>query len=229
MHRVTDATVRARRFDVAAGARLLGGVGVVTAPCAAPPGGTADRGEPAWTTVPSGRIRVPSRTVILRMRILFVCMGNICRSPTAEGVFRRLVEERAPWLGVEIDSAGTHDYHVGEAPDSRAVAAAARRGIDLSGLRARQVDEQDFERFDLILAMDRLNREVLLDRAPAVARERIRLFMEYAGEPEAMDVPDPYYGGPLGFEHVLDLAEEAAAGLLERVLSAQQQARGRRR
>jgi protein-tyrosine phosphatase len=152
------------------------------------------------------------------MRILFVCMGNICRSPTAEGVFRHLVEERAPGLDLEIDSAGTHDYHVGEPPDERAIAAASRRGIDLGRLRARQVEDADFERFDLIVAMDRLNRETLRERSPAVRHERIRLFMEFTGRRDVEDVPDPYYGGPLGFEQVLDLAEEAAAGLLEEVL-----------
>jgi protein-tyrosine phosphatase len=152
------------------------------------------------------------------MRILFVCMGNICRSPTAEGVFRRLVQQRAPHLPLEIDSAGTHDYHVGEPPDSRAVAAAARRGVDLRSLRARRVSDEDFERFDLIVAMDRLNQATLLERAPSVAHPRIRLFMEYAGNASIQDVPDPYYGGPLGFEQVLDLAEEAATGLLDEVL-----------
>lgn len=153
-----------------------------------------------------------------KMSVLFVCMGNICRSPTAEGVFRRLVEARATGLDLEIDSAGTHDYHVGEPPDERAVAAAARRGIDLGRLRARQVEDADFERFDLIVAMDRLNREVLLARSPESCRERIRLFMEFAGSSEIDEVPDPYYGGPVGFEQVLDLAEEAAAGLLEEVM-----------
>jgi len=153
------------------------------------------------------------------MRILFVCMGNICRSPTVEGVFRRLAQERAPHLPLEIDSAGTHDYHVGEPPDSRAVSAAARRGIDLRGLRARQVSDADFERFDLILAMDRLNYVTLVDRAPEEFRERIRLFMEFAPGREVDDVPDPYYGGPPGFEQVLDLAEEAAAGLLDEVMT----------
>lgn len=153
-----------------------------------------------------------------KISVLFVCMGNICRSPTAEGVFRRLVDERAPGLDLEIDSAGTHDYHVGEPPDERAVAAAARRGIDLGRLRARQVADADFERFDLIVAMDRLNREALLARSPESCRERIRLFMEFAGSSELDDVPDPYYGGPVGFEQVLDLAEEAAAGLLEEVM-----------
>jgi len=154
-------------------------------------------------------------------------MGNICRSPTAEGVFRRLVAERAPHLGLEIDSAGTHDYHVGDPPDSRAVAAAARRGIDLRGLRARHVADEDFAYFDLIVAMDRLNRATLLDRSPEEFHGRIRLFMEFAGSSEVDDVPDPYYGGPLGFEQVLDLAEEAAAGLLEEVMQ-QMQARRHR-
>jgi protein-tyrosine phosphatase len=152
------------------------------------------------------------------MRILFVCMGNICRSPTAEGVFRRLAAERAPGMEIEVDSAGTHDYHVGDPPDPRSIAAAARRGVDLRRLRARAVCDEDFERFDLIIAMDRQNREALLDRSPAPFRERIRLFMEFAGDPEIADVPDPYYGGAPGFERVLDLAEEAAAGLLDELL-----------
>jgi len=150
--------------------------------------------------------------------VLFVCMGNICRSPTAEGVFRKLVEERAPQLRIRIDSAGTHDYHVGEAPDPRAIAAAARRGIDLEALRARQVEDADFERFDLVVAMDRLNREMLLDRSPEPYRERVRLMMEFAPSLEVEDVPDPYYGGAVGFERVLDLVEEAARGLLDEVL-----------
>jgi protein-tyrosine phosphatase len=152
-------------------------------------------------------------------RILFVCMGNICRSPTAEGVFRKLVQERAPHLQVEIDSAGTHAYHVGEPPDRRAIAAAARRGIDLSGLRARMVDEADFEGFDLLVAMDQLNREVLLDRSPDEYRERVRLMLEFAPSVDVEDVPDPYYGGPVGFEHVLDLVEEASKGLLDELLA----------
>lgn len=152
-------------------------------------------------------------------RILFVCMGNICRSPTAEGVFRKLVQERAPHLQVEIDSAGTHAYHVGEPPDRRAIAAAARRGIDLSGLRARVVDEADFAGFDLLVAMDQLNREVLLDRSPDEYRDRIRLMLEFIPTADVEDVPDPYYGGPVGFEHVLDLVEEASKGLLDELLA----------
>jgi protein-tyrosine phosphatase len=151
--------------------------------------------------------------------VLFVCMGNICRSPTAEGVFRRLVEERAPGLGIEIDSAGTHDYHVGDPPDRRSVAAASRRGIDLRGLRARQVEGTDFERFDLLIAMDRLNHATLLDRSPVQYRQRVRLFLEFAPAVAEQDVPDPYYGGPIGFERVLDLVEEASLGLLDELIS----------
>ena len=153
------------------------------------------------------------------MRILFVCMGNICRSPTAEGVFRKLVAERAPHLQIGIDSAGTHDYHVGEAPDRRSVAAAARRGVDLTGLRARSVEDEDFERFDLLIAMDQSNRDTLLERSPEAYRERVRLMLEFAPSADFEDVPDPYYGGAVGFERVLDLVEEAAAGLLEEVLA----------
>lgn len=155
------------------------------------------------------------------MRILFVCMGNICRSPTAEGVFRRVLQARAPHLEIEIDSAGTHDYHVGHPPDRRAIEAASRRGIDLSALRARCVVERDFEGYDLILVMDEENLEELHRRAPATYRERIRLVMDYAPAATSRRVPDPYYGGALGFEEVLDLLEEAAEGLLEELLRQQ--------
>ena len=145
-------------------------------------------------------------------------MGNICRSPTAEGVLRKLARERAPHLPIEIDSAGTHDYHVGDPPDRRAITAAARRGIDLSSLRARALADADFERFDLLVAMDRLNRAVLLDRSPQEYRGRVRLLMEFATSSDVEDVPDPYYGGPVGFEQVLDLVEEASAGLLDELI-----------
>ena len=153
------------------------------------------------------------------MRILFVCMGNICRSPTAEGVFRRLAHERAPHLALEIDSAGTHDYHVGEPPDRRAVSAALRRNIDLSTLRARRVQDEDFESFDLILAMDEENLRELHQRATPRHHERIRLVMDFAPQAQRRAVPDPYYGGAQGFEEVLDLLEEAAEGLLQDLLS----------
>jgi protein-tyrosine phosphatase len=123
--------------------------------------------------------------------------------------------EQAPDLDVHIDSAGTHGYHVGAAPDPRACRAAERRGIDLKRLRARQVTEQDFERFELVLAMDEQNKEFLLEICPAEYRDRVKLLLEFAPHLERSDVPDPYYGGSTGFEHVLDLVEEAAAGLLE--------------
>lgn len=147
-------------------------------------------------------------------RILFVCMGNICRSPTAEGVFRQLQKVHAPELKIYVDSAGTHAYHVGEPPDPRAVRAAERRGIDLMKLRARRVEDEDFARFDLILAMDSLNRAALEDRCDPQYRERIRLFLEFARQRDIVDVPDPYYGGVSGFERVLDMVEEASLGLI---------------
>jgi len=147
------------------------------------------------------------------MRVLFVCMGNICRSPTAAGVFRHTLEQHGP-MAIEVDSAGTHNYHTGEPPDRRAIAAAKRRGIDLSALRARTVTDADFESFDLILAMDRDNLDSLQRRAPERLRERIKLVMEYAPDAYVREVPDPYYGGPKGFEEVLDLLEQASHGLL---------------
>ena len=152
------------------------------------------------------------------MRVLFVCMGNICRSPTAEGVFRNELAQAGSDLVVTIDSAGTHAYHVGEPPDRRAIAAASRRGIDLTGLRARAVSDEDFERFDLVLAMDRDNLALLQRRAPASYRQRVKLFMDYAPKSYAREIPDPYYGGPQGFEEVLDLLEEASRGLVRDLL-----------
>jgi protein-tyrosine phosphatase len=149
------------------------------------------------------------------MRILFVCMGNICRSPTAEGVFRHALAQHGLDFILEIDSAGTHDYHIGEPPDRRASAAAQSRGIDLTALRARQVAEHDFARFDLILAMDEQNLEELQRRASPAHRDRIKLIMDYAPAAARRIVPDPYYGGPLGFEEVLDLLEQAAEGLIQ--------------
>ena len=148
-------------------------------------------------------------------RVLFVCMGNICRSPTAEGVFRKLLGERAPQLDVLIDSAGTHAFHVGEPPDPRAQRATLRRGVDLSAQRARRVTEHDFARFELVLAMDEQNREALLEICPPEHRSRVRLLLEFAPHVGRTEVPDPYYGGSNGFEHVLDLVEEAVVGVLE--------------
>ena len=149
------------------------------------------------------------------MRILFVCLGNICRSPTAEVVFRAVAAREAPDIVLEIDSAGTAGYHIGEMPDRRTRQAAARRGYDMSELRARVVEPRDFEYFDLILAMDRENLRALERRAPVPARERLRLFLEFAPEASISEVPDPYYGGPNGFEDVLDLIESASRGLVE--------------
>lgn len=150
-------------------------------------------------------------------RVLFVCMGNICRSPTAEGVFRHLVEEQGLAGKIIIDSAGTHDYHIGDAPDARSQAAAARRGYDLSGLRARQVTRIDFTTFDYVLAMDEANLGLLQKQCPENYRDRLKLFLEFATEGVLREVPDPYYGGTQGFEQVLNLVENAARGLLEHI------------
>jgi protein-tyrosine phosphatase len=148
------------------------------------------------------------------VRVLFVCLGNICRSPTAEAVFRAIAAREARDLEVDTDSAGTAGYHIGSAPDERSQQAARRRGYDMSKLRARVVVPEDFERFDLILAMDRANLSVLRRRAPRERHDRIRLFLEFAPDLETSEVPDPYYGGPNGFEEVLDLVEDAARALL---------------
>jgi protein-tyrosine phosphatase len=147
-------------------------------------------------------------------RVLFVCLGNICRSPTAEGVFRHLLRQEAPELQVEVDSAGTADYHLGEPPDLRSQRAAMRRGIDLGGLRARQVTSADFARFDLILAMDRANLLELEAMRPKNSRARVQLFLEYAPELGRLEVPDPYYRDASGFEEVLDFSAAASRGLL---------------
>lgn len=149
------------------------------------------------------------------IRVLFVCMGNICRSPTAEAVVRAHLENSGLSAEVEIDSAGTHGYHIGKPPDRRAQEAAAGRGYDLSPLRARQVSESDFSRFDRILAMDRDNLEFLRQACPAEHRNKLQLFLEYSSNHAEREVPDPYYGGADGFQHVLDLVEDAARGLVE--------------
>lgn len=147
-------------------------------------------------------------------RILFVCLGNICRSPSAEGVFASRLQQSALAQQVQIDSAGTGGYHTGEPPDRRATAAALKRGYDLRAQRARAVADEDFSRFDLILAMDQSNLDNLRARAPTNAKAQLGLFMAFApGWPA--EVPDPYYGGDDGFEQVLDMLEAASAGLLE--------------
>ncbi|MEN9544797.1 MAG: hypothetical protein RLZZ598_1630 [Pseudomonadota bacterium] len=148
-------------------------------------------------------------------RVLMVCMGNICRSPTAEGVLRQQLEAAGLGHRVEVDSAGTHGYHVGRPPDERSQRHALRRGIDLSAQRAREVVDADFERFDLLLAMDWDNLAWLEDSCPdSRLRPRIRRLMVYAPGSGSAVVPDPYSGGPAGFERVLDLVERACAGLV---------------
>lgn len=146
--------------------------------------------------------------------VLFICMGNICRSPTAEGVVRVHLERAGLAAQVDLDSAGTHAYHVGEPPDPRSQKAAAKRGYDLSKLRARQVNAADFLRFDLILAMDRDNLSLLRKACPPEHHDKLGLFLDYAAGSDE-EVPDPYYGGPDGFDRVLDLTESAARGLVD--------------
>ena len=143
------------------------------------------------------------------MKVLFVCTGNICRSPTAEGVLRHLAGKTN--LRIQVESRGTHDYHVGEPPDERAQHHAKRRGYDLSAQRARHLSKRDFEEFDLVLAMDRGHLRILQRACPPQHAGKVRLFIEDS------DVPDPYYGGPEGFEQVLDLVEEACERLLNEI------------
>ena len=149
--------------------------------------------------------------------VLFVCTGNICRSPTAEGAFRALLEANGLAESVTVDSAGTGSWHVDEPPDARASEAALRRGIDIADQRARQVREEDFDRFDLILAMDESHFQQLQSLCPDGQRHRLRLFLDFAPALGTRDVPDPYYGGPDGFEIVLDMIEAASAGLLAEI------------
>lgn len=153
------------------------------------------------------------------IRVLMVCMGNICRSPTAEGVFRSVIEQAGLQDQVEVDSAGTHAYHIGESPDGRSQQAAVRRGYDLSAQRARRVTAQDFEEFDYVLAMDSDNYHGLERLCAPEHRHKLYRFLEFAPELGVQDVPDPYYGGGSGFEGVLDLVEAASMGLLEELRS----------
>ena len=152
-----------------------------------------------------------------QIRLLFVCMGNICRSPTAEAVFRARVKEAGLEQQILIDSAGTHDYHIGSQPDTRTQRAAMQRGYDMSSLRGRQVDVTDFDRFDYVLAMDLANMAILQKLCPKPQRDRLGLFLEYASRHPQREVPDPYYGGEDGFERVLDMVEDAAEGLLQHI------------
>jgi protein-tyrosine phosphatase len=156
--------------------------------------------------------------IAAEVSVLFVCMGNICRSPTAEGVFRKVVSEAELEAEIHIDSAGTHAYHVNQPPDRRALAAAERRGILLDNILARRVVAEDFDRFDYILAMDEDNLMILRENAPEYCQSKIRLFLEFSDSAPVLEVPDPYYGGSSGFERVLDLVETASEGLLETLI-----------
>ncbi len=154
-----------------------------------------------------------------QIKVLFVCMGNICRSPTAEGVFNKLLDDLGATHRFFVDSAGTHAYHVGESPDSRAQQTARNRGVTLSNIRARKVSSSDFDEFDYILAMDSDNYQLLRDACPSEHHHKIKLFLEYAPNHEENNVPDPYYGGQNGFEHVFDLVEDASQGFYQAVIS----------
>jgi len=155
----------------------------------------------------------PSKAI----KVLFVCMGNICRSPTAHAVFQKFVDDIGLNEVIEIDSAGTYGYHIGKKPDSRATSAAANRGYDLSVLRARKIEQSDFEKFDYLLAMDSENYEDLESKCDRQYKHKIKLFLEFAPHVEVQEVPDPYYGGLKGFEAVLDLVEDASKGLLKHI------------
>jgi protein-tyrosine phosphatase len=152
-----------------------------------------------------------------KVSVIFVCLGNICRSPTAEAVFQKLIFDEGYDQLITIDSAGTHAYHVNEPPDERAQAAARRRGIDMSSLRGRRATERDIENFDYVLAMDSENYHNLLAISADEHQHKIRLFMEFAPNRPEDEVPDPYYGGPGGFDNVLDMVEEAAHGFLQHI------------
>ncbi|MDP2029371.1 MAG: low molecular weight protein-tyrosine-phosphatase [Thiobacillus sp.] len=150
-------------------------------------------------------------------KVLFVCMGNICRSPMAEGMFRKAIREAGLEQQVEADSAGTHAYHVGDTPDQRAQQAARQRGADISQLRGRKVADTDFEAFDYILAMDGDNYSILIDRAPSRHHGKIQRLLSFSRKYPNLDVVDPYYGGPQGFEENLDMIEDAVQGLIREI------------
>lgn len=166
-------------------------------------------GQRLWQELGLARQAAPD------LKILMVCMGNICRSPLAEGVARQRAAEAGLAEVLEFDSAGTHAYHAGEAPDERSRMVAARAGFDLSNLRARRVAAEDFARFDWILAMDRANLEILQRECPEEYRGKLRLFLDFAEGCAEREVPDPYYGGIEGFEKVLALCEAGARGLIQ--------------
>ena len=152
-----------------------------------------------------------------KVRVLMVCMGNICRSPMAEGVLRKAVQEAGLERVVETDSAGTHAYHIGSSPDPRAQQATSRRGVDISQLRGRKVEDADFEAFDYILVMDQDNYSKLIRRAPEQYHSKIRRLLSFSRKYPNLDVVDPYYGGPQGFEENLDMIEDAVRGLIREI------------
>jgi protein-tyrosine phosphatase len=152
-----------------------------------------------------------------KIKVLFVCMGNICRSPSAEVVFRNMMMRNGLLERVEIASAGTHGYHAGEPADDRSHAAALRRGLDLSNHRAQQLKDIHFEEYDYILVMDDVNYHAVMKRCPRGASEKVHYLMDFAPQLGVREVPDPYYGGVNGFDHVLDLVEAAAAGLFSEI------------
>ena len=149
------------------------------------------------------------------MKVLFVCLGNICRSPTAEAVLRAQAEQAG--IAIDIDSAGTAVYHIGKSPDARSMAAALKRDIHMQGLKARQVSEEDFHEFDYVFAMDKSNFADLSELQPESGKAELILFLDEYGSKERDEVPDPYYGGDLGFEWVLDLLESACSDFLTRI------------
>lgn len=153
-----------------------------------------------------------------RVRVLMVCLGNICRSPTAQGVLEKMVHDAGLDGRVEVDSAGTGDWHVGAPPDGRALEHAARRGYDLSRQRARQLTRLDFERFDWVLVMDAANERAARSLCPPAERHKLHFLAEYCTHHAVREVPDPYAGGAAGFEYVLDLVEDACAGLLQAIM-----------
>ncbi len=155
------------------------------------------------------------------IKVIFVCMGNICRSPTAHGAFAKLVKEQEMDHLIQISSAGTHDYHVGEPPDKRAQAVALRRGVNLSSLRARHVTRKDLDTFDYVLAMDNHNLTHLKAMGGPGYEQKLRLFLDFAPHLHVREVPDPYYGGEKGFEQVLDMIEVASEGLLSEIRKTQ--------
>jgi len=175
--------------------------------------------EQALSSVESPGVNRKQMISMSKKTVLFVCMGNICRSPMAEGMFRKAVREAGLEDAVEIDSAGTHAYHVGAPPDPRAQQAIRQRGVDISGLRGRKVEDVDFERFDYILAMDGDNVNRLMQRAPTRHQDKIRRLLAFSRKYPNLDVVDPYYGGPQGIEENLDMIEDAVQGLIRELSS----------